>query len=127
MEAKTAVLESPAEKWRAHCQQHPQRFLALRGAPAVRKRTERFEEQLIDQLCRDELPLANKAVAFRSIVELRGSTARDVAVFFDVNPQVVVLGLSLLELPVRRAPLVPQAAQATVDAPARTPSRTRAA
>jgi hypothetical protein len=119
MDATTAVLETPAEKWRSHCQRHPQRFLALRGTSAVRRRTERFEETLIEQLLRDDLSEAAKAVAFRSIVELRGSTGRDVSTFFDVDPRVVVLGLSLLELPVRRVPHASPAAEGS--------SRTRAA
>jgi hypothetical protein len=118
MDAATAVLESLAAKWRAYCQRHPQRFLALRGAAAVRRRTERFEEQLIDQLLRDDATETDKAVAFRSIVELRASTGRDVATFFDVEPRVVVMGLSLLELPVRRVPVVP--ALPPVDANTRT-------
>ena len=121
MDAKTAVLVTPAEKWRSHCQQHPQRFLALRGTAAVRRRTERFEETLIEQLLRDDLPDWDKAVAFRSIVELRGSTGRDVSTFFDVDPRIVVTGLSLLELPVRRVPHVSPAT--SIDSA----SRTRAA
>jgi hypothetical protein len=123
MNAMTAVLESSAEKWRTHCQQHPDRFRALRGTATARKRTERFEEQLIDQLHRDDLPPMMKAVAFRSIVELRGSTGRDVATFFAVEPRVVVLGLSLLELPAQRAAHVSPAAAVSVDGV----SRTRAA
>jgi len=122
MNAKTAVLDSPAQQWRAHCQQHPDRFLPVRGTPVARKRIERCEEHMIEQLDQIELPLGTRAVAFRTIMELRGSTARDVAVFFGVDPQVVVLGLSLLNSASRReTQAVPS------EAVADSASRTRAA
>ena len=75
---------------------------AIRGPPrhsSGGERAERWEEQWIAQLGRPELPLAVRGVAFRSIMELRGATARDAASFLGVEPRVIVLGLSLLEVP----------------------------
>jgi hypothetical protein len=106
MQAKT-VAEDPlpnlAHKWRTHCQQQPQRLLPLRGTVATRARIEHWEEQLIEQINRKDLPLATRAVALRRIIELRGCAVREAATFFGVEPQVVVMALSLLELPPRAA------------------------
>lgn len=123
MDAKTAVLETSAEKWRAHCERHPERFLPLRGTAAARRRIERWEAQHIDRLIRVDLPPAERAAAFRSIMNLRDSTGRDLAIFFAVDPQVVVLGLSLLEVPARAEPQ----ASPVPAAPRVRSSRTRAA
>ena len=98
MKAMTAVSTSPAQTWRAYCQQHADRFASIEGTAAARKKIERWEEQRIEGLLADNCAVTDKAVAFRSIVELRRATARDVATFFNVDPQIVVLGLSLLEL-----------------------------
>ena len=103
MEAKTTAEESLPQRWRTHCQQHPQRFLPLRGTVAARRRIEHWEAQVIEQIVRKDLPLATRAVALRCVIELRGCSARDAATFFAVEPQVVVLGLSLLEVPPRPA------------------------
>ncbi len=102
MKAKAVAEESLAplaHKWRSHCQQYPQRFLPLRGTVAARARIEHREEQLIEQIDRKDLPVATRAVALRSVIELRGCAAREAATFFAVDPQVVVMALSLLELP----------------------------
>jgi hypothetical protein len=103
MQTKTGAKETLAHKWRTHYQQPPQRFLPLRGTAAARARIEHWEEQLIEQINRKDLPLATRAVALRSIIELRGCAAREAATFFAVEPQVVVMALSLLELPPRPA------------------------
>jgi hypothetical protein len=60
---------------------------------------ERLEAQWIAELYCAEAPLAVRAAAFRSIVELRQCTARQVATFFEVDAAVVVRGLSLLQVP----------------------------
>lgn len=114
MDATNAEGRSSAERWRAHCQQHPGRFLAVHGAAARRKRVETCEAQWINQLGQADVPLLAQAVAFRSIMDLRDCAARDVATFFGVEPQVIVAGISLLELPARpitRASSSPQAGQ----------------
>ena len=92
-----------AHEWRTYCQQQSQPFRPLRGSAAARARIEQWEEQLIEQIDRKELPLTTRAIALRSIIELRGCAARVAATFFAVEPQVVVLALSLLELPPRPA------------------------
>ncbi len=102
MNAKIVLEKSPALDWRAFCQQQSHRIVAVGGAPLTRRRIERLEEQLIEQLLRDDLPVNVRAAAFRAIIGLRDCTARDLAMFFDVEPQVVVQGLSLLEMPGRR-------------------------
>jgi len=81
------------------CQQHPTHFLSIRGTPTARQRIEHWEERLIEQLGRHDIPLESQAIAFRSLMELRGCTARDVGEFFAVEPRVIVAGLSLLEKP----------------------------
>jgi hypothetical protein len=94
-----AAAQSSAKAWRVFCSQYPQRFCKFDGTPENRRHVERCESAWIKQLTRADLPLTTRAVAFRSIMELRACVARDVATFFDVDPQVIVIGLSLLELP----------------------------
>ena len=65
----------------------------------MRRRIEIHEQQLIEQLGQADLPLAIRAIAFRGIMEIRSCTARELVAFFSVDPRVVVMGLSLLELP----------------------------
>jgi len=110
MNPTTAVSTSLVEQWRAHCEEHPRRFVAIRGTHAARRRTERWEEQLIEQFTSDDESIAQRAVALRSLIELRQATARDVATFFDVDPRVVVASLSLLPLPRPRTTRISPAA-----------------
>ncbi len=98
MEVKTAAVEPINAAWRTHCLRHPERFAAIPGTATVRKQFERWEDQRIIQLANQELPLLDRAIALRNIVELRRCTARDASTFFGVAPQIVVLSLSLLEL-----------------------------
>jgi hypothetical protein len=98
MDVQTTAPQSMVQKWRAHCAQHADRMQPINGTPTVRRRIERLEERLIAQLCDEDLSIAEQAVAFRCLMELRGATGRDVGVMFDVDPRVVVQGLSLLEM-----------------------------
>ena len=119
MNSTTAVSTSLVEQWRAHCQQHPQRFVAICGTQAVRKRIDRWEEQLIEQLTSDEDSIDSRAVVFRALVELRQATARDVATFFGIDPRIVVVGLSLLPIARPRSTRVSPAAAVARDAASR--------
>ncbi len=102
MDAEIVAGESPAQRWRTHCEQHGDRFLPLRGTSARCKRIEECEAEWIDQFGRPEVALTARAVAFRSIIELRGCSARDVGTFFNVDVQVIVAALSLLMVPAGR-------------------------
>jgi hypothetical protein len=99
MEQQMAGGESLGQKWRTKCRQQPDRFRPLPGVAAARRRIEILEQQLIEQLGQTDLPLATRAIAFRSIMEVRACSAREAGNFFSVDPRVVVMGLSLLELP----------------------------
>jgi hypothetical protein len=114
---------SLGEQWRARCRQQVDRLRPLPNAPAARRRIERLEQQFIDRLSQGGLPLEARAIAFRSIMELRACTARELADFLSVDPRVVVMGLSLLEVPPGHGSVAPGA-----KAPSRArPSRSKVA
>ena len=52
---------------------------------------------------REDLPIEERAAAFRGIVELRYATARDVATFFALDPRVVIAAMPMIEVSTRRA------------------------
>lgn len=61
------------------------------------RRAERFEEQQIELLTDRELSESQRALALRSIVELRGCSTREVAQFFAIESAVVIQSLMLLK------------------------------
>lgn len=62
-----------------------------------RRRTERFEEQLIEQLTAADTAENHRALALRAIVELRGCSTREIAQFFGIESAVVIRSLMLLK------------------------------
>lgn len=85
---------SPASTWRTHCQQCGE-FARLDGPPAQVRRAERFEAQAISQLLCDFETIEVRAAALRQITALRDCGLRQVAMFFDIENEVVVAALML--------------------------------
>lgn len=104
------VNESLAARWRACCDSEPSRYQPIGGSPTQKQRLARAEENAIEQLIQTALPVESRAVAFRQIMELRRCTARDLGIFFAVDPKVVVIAISLLELPAPSGASEPQSA-----------------
>jgi hypothetical protein len=96
MNAQKASGVSRAERWRAHCEQIARRLGRFRGGAQAVRRVELLEAEMIECLCAIDLAVEARAVALRTIVELRDCTAREVATFFAIEPDVVIRGLSLL-------------------------------
>lgn len=87
---------SPVKRWRAHCLRQPQLFASFVGTPSEQQRATRFESHAISRLiCEFEAPEV-RAIALRSIAELRECTVRQVAQFFAVEDAITVAALSLL-------------------------------
>jgi hypothetical protein len=94
------IESSQVERWRTHCQRRGNKLNASGtdlGDDAVD--IQRVEDLWIERLCRVDLPLATRAAAFRSLIELRDCTARDLGTFFGIEAAVIIRGLSLLDLP----------------------------
>ena len=89
------VVGSPASSWRAHCQKSGGEFASLNGPIAQVRRTERFESQAISQLLCDFETTEVRASALRLISALRDCSLRQVAMFFDIETEVVVTALML--------------------------------
>jgi hypothetical protein len=100
MDNEVDSAESLAERWRVRCAQHGDELRFNNASVAAdRLQVEQAEELWIEEICRADLPIAIRAVAFRSVMELRGCTARQLATFFAVEPGVIIHGMSLLEVP----------------------------
>jgi hypothetical protein len=82
-----------AQAWRNHCQQQG----LVPVSSLAPHRTDEFEQRLIEQLVDRSLSHHERAVALRSIVELRNCSTRAVAVFFAVESCVIVASLSLVK------------------------------
>ena len=89
------TLGSPAGSWRTHCQKSAGEFTRLEGPAAQVRRAERFEAQAISQLLCDFETTEVRASALRLIAALRDCGLRQVAMFFDVETDVVVAALML--------------------------------
>jgi hypothetical protein len=89
------VVGSPANSWRAHCQKSGGEFAPLNGPTAQVRRAERFESQAISQLLCDFETTEVRASALRLISALRDCSLRQVAMFFDIETEVVVTALML--------------------------------
>lgn len=87
-----------AVAWRAWCEKSPEVFASFGAAPATRRRLERGEAEFIETLCSATAALDAKAVAFRSLMELRGCPARKVEAFFAIEPDVVIAAITLLRV-----------------------------
>jgi hypothetical protein len=87
---------SPVKRWRAHCLRQPQTFAAFVGSPTQQQRAARFESHAISRLLCDFETLEVRAVALRSIAELRECSIRQVADFFAIEDAVTIAALSLL-------------------------------
>ena len=96
MNKKTNSGAAPIQPWRKRCQRFPNLFSSLTGTAAEQRRAERVEAEAVSVLVCDFQPLAERAAALRRIVELRECTVRQVAMFFEVEAEVVVAALSLL-------------------------------
>ena len=88
-------VDSPASSWRTHCQKSAGEFVRLEGPAAQVRRAERFEAQAISQLLCDFETTEARASALRLIAELRDCGLRQVAMFFEVEVEVVVTALML--------------------------------
>lgn len=99
MNTTAAEIQATAKDWQVYCQRHPERFLAIPGSPMARKLVERWEEERVEQLHNQQLSTLERAIALRSIVELRYCTTRDVATFFAVPVEIVVCSMPLMPLP----------------------------
>jgi hypothetical protein len=95
---------APVHSWRKRCDRFPNLFASLVGGDAERRRAERWEAEAIAILVCDFQPLSLRAAALRSIVELRECTVRQVAMYFELDAEVVIAALSL----------VPAAAQSVI-------------
>lgn len=98
MTHQTNCLSGKALAWRRHCEQAgPHRFDSLKMPLSQRRRGERYEEQLIEQLTAADMAENQRALALRAIVELRGCSTREVAQFFGIESAVVIRSLMLLK------------------------------
>ncbi len=104
MNKKTTSGTAPVHQWRKRCQRFPHLFASLAGNVAEQRQAERWEAEAIAILVCDFQALNARAKALRSIVELRECTVRQVAMFFELEADVVVAALSLL--PEAQAPVV---------------------
>jgi hypothetical protein len=88
-------IASPASSWRRHCQKTDGEFALFDGPAAQVRRAERFEAQAISQLLCDFEVTEVRASALRLIASLRDCSLRQVAMFFDVETEIVVTALML--------------------------------
>ncbi len=88
-------VNSLASSWRTHCQKSGGEFAQLAGPAAQVRRTERFEVQAISQLLCDFETTEVRASALRLISALRDCSLRQVAMFFEIEVEVVVMALML--------------------------------
>ncbi len=110
MNKKTTSGAAPVHPWRKRCERFPNLFAPLSGSAAEQRRAERWEADAIAVLVCDFQPLALRAAALRSIVELRECTVRQVAMYFELDADVVIAALSLVPgaaQPVVRPALLP--------------------
>jgi hypothetical protein len=112
MNKKTPSGAAPVQPWRKRCERFPNLFAPLGGSAAEQRRAERWEADAIAIVVCDLQPLAVRAEALRSIVELRECTVRQVAMFFELEADVAIAALSL----------VPEAAKVQPAAPAIQPA-----
>lgn len=96
MNKKTNSGVAPVSQWRKRCQRSPHLFAPLSGSTADMRHAERSEAEAIAVLVCDFQPLTARAEALRWIVELRECTVRQVAMFFEVDSDVIVAALSLI-------------------------------
>lgn len=99
MQKKSIAGKTPVTPWRTHCERAPRLFASLTGTQAQQRRAERWEAEAIARLTCDFESTDVRAVALRSIAELRECTVRQVAMFFDVEGVIVVAAISLLPEP----------------------------
>ncbi len=92
---KKFSVSSLASSWRTHCQKSGGEFLRLDGPFAQVRRAERFEAQAISQLLCDFETTEIRAAALRLISALRNCSLRQVATFFAVETEIVVMALML--------------------------------
>ncbi len=103
-------------RWRKHCAQSPQQFARLIGHQQQQRHAERWEADAIGRLICEFENLETRAVALRHIAELRDCGVRQVAVFFDIDSEIVVTAISLL--PNFMSPTVAASASCTKQTPA---------
>lgn len=96
MQKKTIAGTTPVTPWRTHCERAPHLFAPLTGSHVQTRRAERWEADAIARLTCDFELTDVRAVALRSIAELRECTVRQVAMFFDIEGEIVVAAISLL-------------------------------
>ena len=96
MNKKTPSGAAPVQPWRKRCDRFPNLFAPLSGSAAEQRRAERWEAEAIAILVCDFQPLSLRAAALRSIVELRECTVRQVAMYFELDAEVVIAALSLV-------------------------------
>jgi len=94
METMNPAGPSPAHQWQVHCRQIPSQDETL--SYAAMRRAQRVEERWIEELICQFDSIDVRAAALRSIAELRETSIRVVATFFEVEMEVVVRALSLL-------------------------------
>jgi hypothetical protein len=92
-----AALEATAN-WQLLCAQQPEQFLPIAGSARIRRRVTAWEVEQIACLLSGRRSLPERAAALRSIVELRGCSVRQAALFFDATDEVVLAALSLVRI-----------------------------
>jgi hypothetical protein len=105
MDTQMASGAGGAESWRTHCRTHRDRIRQLSEVARLPQSAEAFEDELVRRLGQAELPLEQRAVAMRVLIELRHCTARELGDFFRVPAPVTIRALALIAPPLDFAAL----------------------